>query len=108
MTMVPPEQSTKVASPTIAAMPTNNSPITTVPSVTKQTTQLETPSFDIDPAEILALELQAAHQKTPEDPIWLDYLQQQPWTKGRSISFSRSSSEGEEKFYLLMTELPKE
>ncbi|RVU40088.1 hypothetical protein EOE67_07495 [Rheinheimera riviphila] len=195
VTMEPPVKPTTVASPTIAAMPTANSPITTVPSATKQTTQPKTPSFDVDPAEILALELQAAHQKTPEDPVWQEYLQQhydehtqrllnrqtaknqqlirefhqsevdphwanlteqrlkdyyflqpdqqfiqiskvhcrqngcevsgvitksdlgpmlrenlrqQPWTKGRSISFSRSSSEGEEKFYLLMTELPKE
>lgn len=183
-----------VAAP-IAASPTDTCLASATPSSAKQKAQPVTPSFDVDPAEILALELQAEHQKTPEDQAWLDFLQQhydettrqllnrqtannqrfirefhqsevdphwanlteqrlkdyyflqpdqqfiqinkvhcrqngcevsgvitkselgplirdnlrqQPWAKGRSMSFSRNSRDGHEKFYLLMTDLPKE
>lgn len=189
-----------VQSPAVVATPAAASSEVTCPAVIepvapKPKTQPDSSSFDVDAAEILALELQAAHQKTPEDEAWLEYLQQhydkhtqqllnrqtaknkqlirdfhqsevdphwanlteqrlkdyyflqpdqqfiqinkvhcrqngcevsgvitksdlgpmlrenlrqQPWTRGRSISFSSSSGEGEEKFYLLMTELTKE
>lgn len=193
--LVPTEQPPAVVTTSIAATPAVTSQTATAPSSTQQKAQPETPSFDVDPAAILALELQAEHQKAPADEAWLEYLQQhydestqqlmnrqssnnqqlirdfhlteidpywanlteqrlkdyyflqpdqqfiqinkvhcrqngcevsgvitksdlgpmlrenlrqQPWTKGRSISFSRSSRDGGEKFYMLMTDLPKE
>ena len=53
-------------------------------------------------------EISGVISKSDLGPILRENLRQQPWANGRSISFSRSSSEGSEKFYMLMTELPKE
>jgi hypothetical protein len=194
--MMPPTvQPPAVVATSIAATPAVTCPAGVAPSTPKPKAQPDNPSFDVDPAAILALELQAEHQKTPADEAWLEYLQQhydaptqtllnrqtsnnqqsirdfhqtevdphwanlteqrlkdyyflqpdqqfiqinkvhcrqngcevsgkitksdlgpllrenlrqQPWAKGRSISFSRSSSDGGEKFYMLMTDLPKE
>ena len=193
--LAPTEQPPAVVTTSITATPAVTCQNATAPSSTQQKAQLETPSFGVDPAAILALELQAEHQKAPADEAWLEYLQQhydestqqlmnrqssnnqqlirdfhqtevdphwanlteqrlkdyyflqpdqqfiqinkvhcrqngcevfgvitkselgplirdnlwqQPWAKGNSMSFSRNSRDGHEKFYLLMTDLPKE